>query len=151
MAWKDKKDVLGKKHMIPVGGKTEMDNVDPTLLPSSLLGNGVKAAGLAMMCMSNRRQIERKTDSTWVPMCYHPMPEKFYDELIYTFYAKSIVDLTPTDGKFAFTALKQRVGYVGIAYTDAHAEKLYDRLGELMKKEMLNPASKLWNSSYAKA
>ncbi|CAK0830711.1 unnamed protein product [Prorocentrum cordatum] len=126
MAWKDKKDVLGKKHMIPVGGKTEMDNVDPS-------------------------QIERKTDSTWVPMCYHPMPEKFYDELIYTFYAKSIVDLTPTDGKFAFTALKQRVGYVGIAYTDAHAEKLYDRLGELMKKEMLNPASKLWNSSYAKA
>ena len=43
------------------------------------------------------------------------------------------------------------MGYVGIAYTEAHAEKLYDHLGELMKKEMVNPASKLWNASYAKA
>ena len=67
------------------------------------------------------------------------------------FFLKAIVDLTPLDAKFAWQAVLNRVGYVGIAFTEDHKTMIYARLVELMKTEMCQTGSKLYNAQYAKA
>ena len=119
------KKLFGKKNLIPVGGKTKGASPDDA--------------------------VERKTDATEVPVTYHGMPAAWYDELIHMFFLKSIVDLTPLDAKFAWQAVLNRVGYVGIAFTEDHKTMIYARLVELMKNEMCQTGSKLYNAQYAKA
>ncbi|CAK0810639.1 unnamed protein product [Prorocentrum cordatum] len=75
MSWSDKKALYGKKNLIAVGGKTKGASPDDV--------------------------VERKTDSTQVPVTHHGMPPAWYDELIHMFFLKAIVDLTPLDAKFA--------------------------------------------------
>ena len=125
MSWADKKALYGKKNLIAVGGKTKGAHPDDV--------------------------VERKTDSTQVPVTHHGMPPAWYDEIIHMFYCKAIVDLTPLDAKFAWQAVINRVGYVGIAFTEEHKTMLYKRLVELMKIEMCQTGSKLYNAMYAKA
>lgn len=126
VSWKDKKEMYGKRNLIPVGGKTE--GADP-----------------------DAEQPERKTDTTEVPVAYHGMPSVWYEELIHTFFTKSVVDLTPVDGRFAWQALVHRVGYVGIAFTPKHADAIYKRLMDQIKEEMCLPASRMFNAQYARA
>ena len=125
MSWADKKALYGKKNLIAVGGKTKGASPDDV--------------------------VERKTDSTQVPVTHHGMPPAWYDELIHTFFVKAIVDLTPLDAKFAWQAVLNRVGYVGIAFTEEHQTMIYARLVEQMKIEMCQTGSKLYNAQYAKA
>lgn len=127
VSWKQKKALYGKKNLIPVGGKTKGAEEGEDDTP------------------------ERKTDTTILPVCFHGMPINFYNEMIHTFYAKAVVDLTPLDGKFAWASLQQRVGYIGICFTDEHAELLYGHLRDLMRAEMGDPSSKLFNKEYAKS
>ena len=115
---------MEKKNLIAVGGKTQ----------------GVEDA-------SNQ---ERKTDTTNLPVTYHGMPSQWYDELLHTFFAKLVFDLTPLDAKFAWQCFINRVGYVGICYTDEHEVQLYQRLKELLKVEMALAGSQLYNVQYAK-
>ena len=125
MSWADKKALFGKKNLIAVGGKTKGASPDDV--------------------------VERKTDSTQVPVTHHGMPPAWYDELIHMFFCKAIVDFTPLDAKFAWQAVLNRVGYVGIAFTEEHKTMIYARLVEQMKIEMCQPGSKLYNAQYAKA
>ena len=96
-------------------------------------------------------QPERKTDATQLPFAYHGMPTVWYDEVIHTFFVKSIVDLTPGDAKFAWQALVHRIGYVGIAFTPAHASAIYNRLKGQIKEDMCKPGSRMFSAQYAKA
>jgi hypothetical protein len=125
VSWKDKKEMYGKKNLIPVGGKTE--GTDPDGQP------------------------DRKTDTTELPVAYHGMPAVWYEELIHTFFVKSVVDLTPGDAKFAWQALVNRIGYVGIAFTPAHGAAIYKRLKDQIKEEMIKPGSRMFNAQYARA
>ena len=124
LPWKSKKLLFGKKNLIPVGGKTAGIEDDPP---------------------------EKRTDDTMLPVCYHGMPMNFYLEMVHTFYAKSIVDLTPLDGKFAWAALQTRVGYLGICFTEDHVELLYGHLRDMLRKDMGDSASPMFNKDYAKA
>ena len=85
------------------------------------------------------------------PVCFHSMPGAFYAELMHSFWAKMVIDLTPGDGRFAFEALKARVGYLGITFTAEHSQFLEEHLLDLMKLEMCDSASPLFNSEYAVA
>ncbi|CAK0867026.1 unnamed protein product [Prorocentrum cordatum] len=122
MSWSDKKALYGKKNLIAVGGKTKGASPDDV--------------------------VERKTDSTQVPVTHHGMPPAWYDELT---HMKAIVALTPLDAKFAWQAMLNRAGYVGIAFTEEHKTMIYARLVEQMKTEMCQTGSKLYNAQYAKA
>ena len=93
--------MLGKKHLIAPGGKTE--------------GSGDASA-------------EKNTDTTNVPVTWRPMPDKWYDELTHMFFVKLVIDLTPADANFAWAAIQNRVGYIGITYTDFHRQLIMDRL-----------------------
>jgi hypothetical protein len=82
LPWKEKKELLGKKHMIAVGGKTQNKEEEKQNSRSS---NGLE------------------------PVCYHSPPYELCDELIHDFFAKIIIDLTPLDGLMAWAALRNRV------------------------------------------
>lgn len=67
LSWKNKKLLYGKKHLIAVGGKTAGTSGDQ---------NAVK-----------------RTDTTMEPVCFHPMPEEFYDTVVDDFHVKRVFDL----------------------------------------------------------
>ena len=124
ITWKQKKDLLGKKrNLIVIGGKSEQHG--------------------------EQQAAERRTDTTLVPVCYRPMPEKFYSELLWLFFGKLVIDLSPLDAKFALACLKARVGYVGIAFTETHAELMKQYLYTWMKTAMTEPDSGVYNAAYA--
>ena len=67
------------------------------------------------------------------------------------FYAKLIVDLSPSDGKFLTAALRNRVGYIGVCFTEAHCDALMARARIAVIDLMKDPSSKLYSPSFAKA
>ena len=79
------------------------------------------------------------------------MPSQWYDELIHTFFIKLVIDLTPMDGKFAYQAVRQRIGYMGITFNEAHSNHLHAKLKAQVMDEMKDPSSKLYVPAYAKA
>ena len=84
-------------------------------------------------------------------VCYHSMPGAFLDELMHQFWTKLVIDLTPGDGRFGYEALKNRVGYLGITFTPEHTTLLEQRMLDLMKKDMSDSNSPLFNAAYAEA
>ena len=122
--WQEKKEMLGKKHLVPVGGKTADDAGDRT---------------------SNRAANELE------PMCYHSLPLAFYEEILHGYYAKMVVDMTPSDARFAWACLRTRTGYVGICFTEAHVRGLENRLLELLKEDVVDPNSPLFSAAYSEA
>jgi hypothetical protein len=109
LSWKDKKALYGKKMLIAVGGRSE-------------------GAGDSTMI--------KRTDATMEPVCYHPMPFEFYDDAVHSYFAHRIIDLTCTDDEFAYTSLINKLGYVGICYTEEGATLLHNRLKERLKIDM---------------
>ena len=123
--WQVKKDILGKKNLVAVGGKTKYGSEEPK--------------------MSNR------SNNGEEPLCYWSMPLNWYEELIHQYYGKLIIDLTPGDGRFAWASLLTRTGYVGICYTQEHVEALEKRIFELLEAEMIDSSSPLFNHAYCVA
>ena len=124
--WRDKKAIFGKKNLIPVEGKTETTEETEK---------------------SDMDRLRNKPK----PVCFHSMPSAFYAELMIRFWAKLVIDLTPLDGRFAFEALKARVGYVGLTFTPKHTAFLEERLLAPMQQDMLDSSSTLFKSTYAEA
>ena len=123
--WGEKKKMLGKA-IIPVGGRT--------------IGADAGEEGAT-----------RRTATTMVPMAYHTGPEELYEELCHDFHAKLIIDLTPLDERLAYVCLKRRHGYLGITFSEAHAQALEARLVHRMKLAMAEPGSCCFNPHYRKA
>ena len=73
------------------------------------------------------------------------------EEIPHGYYVKSVVDMTPADGKLAFVCLRQRLGYCGICYNDTHAKTLEKRMLQRLQKEMVDPSSPLFSSAYSTA
>ena len=123
LPWSEKKKLLTKKHIIAVGGKT--DGID---------GSHTK-----------------RTDQTLVPVTYYPLPPALYEEMVYDFYIKHAIDLTPIDALLAFYMLVTHGSYVGICYSEEHADLMDSRLKFLVKEAMGTAGHKLFNASFAKA
>ena len=58
---------------------------------------------------------------------YNSMPGKYYSELIHRFFLAYIFDLSPGAGTFGEICIEEGVTYVGIAFTESHAEELNNR------------------------
>ena len=85
------------------------------------------------------------------PFTFWGMPHQWYGELIHVFYGRLIVDRSPSDGKFLTAALGNRVGYMGVCYTEAHCDALMARARIAVIDLMKDPSSKLYSPSFAKA
>lgn len=124
-SWKLKKDIYGKKHIIITGGKTEATG----------------ASG----------PMQKRNDTTIEPVCWHPMPQELYDDLIQGFYVKLVYDLACLDGMVAWAALCRRVGYVGIVFTEKGADAIYDRIFQLMVVHMAEVGHSRFDPQFAAA
>ena len=122
LPWSEKKKFLTKKHIIAVGGKTE-----------GIAGTHTK-----------------RTDQALEPVTYYGLPPALYEELVYDFYIKHAIDLTPIDAQLAFWMLVSHGSYVGICYSQEHADLMESRLKFLYKEAMGVAGSKLFNASFAK-
>ena len=79
------------------------------------------------------------------------MPLIFYQEVIHKFFSKMVMDLTPLDARFAQAALQSRIGYIGIAFNDEHAEMMKSKLIKDLKTLMLEEGSGVFSAAYATA
>ena len=95
--------------------------------------------------------INKRTDDSIEPVCYHPFPATFYEDILHGFFVKLVYDLTPADDTLTWVCLQQRVACISVCYTDAHAELLHDRLLQRLKVAMGDVSSKLYNAAYAVA
>ncbi len=129
--WKFKKALYGKKHLIAVGGKTA--GAEPASGPH------------------DSAAMQKRTDDTVEPVCWHPMPFKFYDDLIHCFFVKLFFDLVTCDAELAWTCLVNFVGYVGICFTSEHVEMVEAHLMTKLKDAMAETGSPLYNATYAAA
>ena len=80
--------------------------------------------------------INKRGDAVKEPVCYHPMPFEFYDDWIHSYFVRRIFDLTSTDDELAYTSLVNKLGYVGICFTEDGAKLMLDRLKERLKVDM---------------
>ena len=94
---------------------------------------------------------EKRSPETIEPVIYHPMPSKFYSQLLDDFYVKRVIDLVACDGMFAYACLKHRVGYVGICFTQEHASLLEEMFIAKLKVDMAVVGDPLYNPQYAMA
>ena len=119
-----KKKLFGKKNLIPVGGKTVNDDINP---------------------------IKKRTDDVTEPVCWQSLPEELLEEFVHDFFCKLILDLTPLDAKFAWVCLKLRIAYVAFTFNEDHSEMIYKRLYDLLKAALLQEGSGFYNVQFAKA
>jgi hypothetical protein len=113
LTWKEKKALYGKRMLIAVGGRTE----------------GVPANAHTV--------VSKRSDNAKEPVCYHPMPKEFYEDTVLRgFFAKQVFDLSTCDEELMYTCLEQKIGYVGICFTQAHAELLEKRCKERLRADM---------------
>ena len=59
------------------------------------------------------------------PVFYHDVPESLNEEWVHAFKPVSVVDGTARQGGLAMVAIRERIPYVGIVHTKAHADMLY--------------------------
>ena len=78
----DKKKIYGKKNRIPVPADGSI-GPDPAVV---------------------------RNDEDVEPLSWHDWPIKFYLELIWRFALQIVIDLTPSSGKFAMSALQEKLG-----------------------------------------
>ena len=59
-----------------------------------------------------------------VPMNWHTMDIKVYEEFIHSYGVEGIVDLTANDGTAAFCAVQLKKPYFGVCFTDEHLKEM---------------------------
>ena len=75
------------------------------------------------------------------PLCWHNFKKDFYTELLHSYYAKFVIDLTPGAGGFAACCLDEGVGYLGICFPgEDHKVALLDRLADICLEQMRTEA-----------
>ena len=125
--WSQKKAIYGKKHLILVGGKT------------------TEAAG------STSGSVQRRNDDTLEPVCMHPMPYEFYEDLVDGLFGKLVFDLVAVDAMLAWVCLCKRLAYVGITFNETGSELQYAFLFEMMKVHMAEVGHPRYDAAYAQA
>jgi len=95
---------------------------------------------------------DKRHDDKIEPVCYNPTPGLMYESIMKGFFVKFVFDLTPLDSTVGWQCILNHIGYIGICFTEEHAELLNNRFMELLKVEMGNSAnSNIYNPSYALA
>ena len=114
-----------EKHIKAVGGKTE--------------GSG----GMPLQ----RGQVDE-------PFCFWNMSVQAWGNVISSYFANLVVDLSPGDGNLMWACLLQGATYIGICFTEAHRDLLRDRVKGLYRRHMVDPSPDfrlVYNSRYAAA
>ena len=84
-----------------------------------------------------------------VPAFYHEGPEALATELAHAVGAKAIIDLTPGSGHWAMYAIRNRIPYIGLVFTDQHSRMLHQKLVSDSLKAMMVSNDEMYDSGMA--
>ena len=84
-------------------------------------------------------------------MNYHEMPPVLYESACHAVSAAHIIDLTPQSGRLACWAVRNRVGYVGIAGTVTQKDHIERVVLEDILASISDPGTKLYAPTLAEA
>ena len=84
-----------------------------------------------------------------VPAFYHEGPPILATELAHVIGAKAVIDLTPGSGHWAMYAIRQRIPYIGVVFTDLHAEMLHQKLISGTLKAMADSNDDMYDAGMA--
>ena len=84
-----------------------------------------------------------------LPVFFHESGELLAAELIHALQPRSVIDMTPGSGHWAFVCACQRVPYCGVCFTDTHRDMLYRRLISRTIDAMCDANSDLYDPSFA--
>jgi hypothetical protein len=84
-----------------------------------------------------------------VPMSFWIPSSQYYDEVIFRFAGRSILDLTAVDDGLCMAALRQNIPYTGLAQTAEHARLLTSRIKSKIFATMLDSSSKYFSPELA--
>ena len=60
------------------------------------------------------------------------MEDRVYDELLYSFQLKKVLDGSTMDESFAWACIRNCTVYCGLVFTEAHGQALEKRLAKLV-------------------
>ncbi|CAE7822139.1 unnamed protein product [Symbiodinium sp. CCMP2592] len=84
------------------------------------------------------------------PFCFHSMPVMLFKELLDVDLRTTVLlDWTAGDGQCAQACLESKVSYVGVCFTDAHKEKLYERLAHIVMRGMRQEGNQFFDAGFA--
>jgi hypothetical protein len=107
-----------------------------------LLADALKEGGGRMPGVTRDDQNKKATDVELV--AFHGNSCDFYRELIWSFHAQSVTDYTPLSDNGALAAIRMRVAYTGVCFTEFHAAELRKRLCERTFNAITDPTSELY-------
>jgi hypothetical protein len=77
------------------------------------------------------------------------MPAILYDEILYRFNAKAVIDLCPASDALPALCIEQGLMYLGLCFTDTHVELLKRRLAAAVFGKFTTEGSPLYQASLA--
>ena len=92
----------------------------------------------------------RKSLTDLEPIVLHSMPVEFYFVMFQEVPPAAVIDLTPGDGSMAVASLLSKVPYLGVGFTQRHADGLLEHVQATIFAEMCKETSKLYDPSLAK-
>ena len=113
---KDKREIYSKRYRIAVGGKSD-----------------------------DGRKPSKRLDSMIEPVFFFTLPLAFYEEIIHLYFCKTIFDMTPGQGTFGEAAIRNRVGYYGLAMSERHAQALEERFRMAALRYMCEEGSPVYS------
>ena len=80
-----------------------------------------------------------------IPVNYHVMPQAVFAELLHSFQASVMVNGTEIDGKGAEAAILAKKSYIGVTFTEYHAQQLRKLLVRFVWEQFKDQSSPLYN------
>ena len=140
LTFEQKKEIYGKMRL-PVGGKDEDDDGKDEDEEDD------EVAEIPPVVVSAMVATERG-NSNVEPVSYNSMSIAFWADMVKGFKWERIYDLTPLDGNLAMASTIEQREYVGICFTNCHAEMLNEHLVKQILTQMQTPGSKLFDINY---
>jgi hypothetical protein len=91
----------------------------------------------------------RKDDES-EPVNWWAMPTNLYDEILYRFNTKAVIDLCPSSDALPILCVEHGLMYLGLCFTDAHMEHLKRRLASAVFAKYTTEGSRLYQPSLSK-
>ena len=91
----------------------------------------------------------RADDAKELAFC-HALPSMCWDEVAHDYQLGAILDIAMGDGSLALTAVRNRITYMGFAFTDYHKEVVMARLLDLLHAGALKAGDKWYDPNLCK-
>jgi hypothetical protein len=91
-----------------------------------------------------------KRDDESEPVNWWAMPANLYDEILYRFNTKAVIDLCPSSDSLPILCIENGLMYLGLCFTDAHMDHLKRRLASAVFAKYTTEGSPLYQPSLSK-